>query len=145
MAKRDVVSFSAAFPDDSQWDEQGTEVVPGGQAIARAIRLQLCEQRISCSEIEQHCTYGWAFDAARENAKTWVLLAAAEGGWLIQLVPRRSLKSRPFGLAEPAVFETIQRTLHEILLGDKRFSGILWYAKADYDSCNGEGAYPSPH
>lgn len=145
MDRLNVVSFSADFPDDSEWDEQGTEIVPGGRAITHTIKTQLQEQGISCSDIEQHSTYGWAFDAVLDDSKIWLLLAAAEGGWLVQLVPRQSVIRRLLGRPETSGFQTIQRNLHDILTEDKRVFGIKWYTKADYDSCNEAAARDSPY
>jgi hypothetical protein len=145
MDRLNVVSFSADFPDDSKWDEQGTEIVPGGQAITQTIKAQLQQQGISSSDIEQHSTYGWAFHALVDDSKIWVLVAAAEGGWLVQLVPRHMVIRRLLGRPETAGFETIQRNLHDILAEDKRFFGIKWYTKADYDHRNERAARDSPY
>ncbi|PQO42924.1 hypothetical protein [Blastopirellula marina] len=145
MNKRNVVTFSADFSDDSQWGEQGIEIVPGGQAITQAIKSQLQQQGISCSDIAQHDTYGWAFNAELDKSRIQVLLAAAEGGWLVQLVPRQSVIGLLLGRPEAAGLETVRRNLHDTLAEDKRFFDIKWHTKADYDSCNESAASDSPY
>lgn len=144
MNARNVVWFSADMPNDSVWDDQGTEIVPGGHAVAQSVASLLQARGIKCSEVEQHSSYGWAFDAILDDSKCWIILAAAEGGWLIQLAPYQSLLKRLMGLSETDGFRQFQWSLHSVLKGETRFGDIKWYTKADYDACNEEAAWESP-
>lgn len=142
MDSRDLVTFDADFPDDAQWDEQGNLVVPGGQAIAEAIKSQLQEEGIFCSDVYQHSWYGWAFDVTFENTKAWCLLQVVDK-CILQLEQQKSLISRLFGPSNTAGFDALKAKVHNILTGDKRFSNVLWYSRADYGS--GKQGHPSPH
>jgi hypothetical protein len=152
MDRRDFVTFDADFPDDAQWDEQDNPVLPGGRLVAEAIREKLQIAGVSCSAVSQHSFYGWAFDANAENAKVSYLLQAGEGwlpggllcNWLLRLEPQESLLRRWFGPFNSAGFESLQTKVHDILTGDKRFSKVLWYTRADYESGKKERANSSP-
>ena len=144
MNRRELVTFAADFADDAQWDQKGNLLIPGGRAIAETIREKLQERGVYSSDVYQHSYYGWAFDAISENFKLWILIAAAKEGWLLQLVQQESLIARLFGSSNTAGFDGLQTKVHDILTGDTRFSNVLWYTKADYESGKKERARPSP-
>lgn len=131
--ERDVVSFSADFPDDSQWDEDGTEIVVGGRRIAETIRRKLEQQGICCLDVSQHEAFGWGFDTIVDENRVWILLTASSEGWLFQLIQRTSLLRRLLGLSKKGAFERLQTKLREILTADKRFSQVSWYTRDGYD------------
>jgi hypothetical protein len=133
MGRRDFVTFTADFPDDAQWDERGDLLVPGGRAIAEALRENFQGRGLRCSEVCRHSSYGWAFDATSEKNKVWTLLAAAAEGWLLQLVQRKSLLAQLIDLTSRNEFPGLQREVHATLTSDKRFSNVLWYTRADYE------------
>jgi hypothetical protein len=143
MDRRDFVTFDAEFPDDAQWDEQGNALVPGGRAVAEAIKDKLQERAVSCSDVAQHSFYGWAFDVKSENSRVWCLLQTGDA-WLLLLEERKSLMKRFFGSSNTAGFDSLQMKIHDILTGDRRFSNILWYTKSDYESGKKERAHRSP-
>lgn len=143
MDRRDFVTFDADFPDDAQWDERGNLLVPGGRAIAEAIKDKLQQVGVTCSDVVQHSFYGWAFYATFENSNIWCLLQVGDA-WLLTLEEQKSLMSRLFGSRKTAGFDRLQTMIHNILTGDNRFSNVLWYTRADYESGKKERARPSP-
>lgn len=143
MARRDFVTFDAAYPDDAQFDGQGNPVIPGGRAVAEAIRNKLQDAGVFCSDLGQHGFYGWAFFATSENTKVLCLLQTGDA-WLLLLELQESLVSRLFGSPNYAGLDDIQTRVHDILTSDKRFSKVLWYTKADYEGGKKERGLPSP-
>ncbi len=143
MKLRDLVTFDANFPDDAQWDGHGNLLVPGGRAAAEAIRARLQQAGVSCSAVSLHSFYGWGFHANSEQERVWCLLQAGEG-YLLTLDLERSMIARLFGPAKPPGFVKLQSKIHNIFMSDDRFSNVLWYTKADYDSGKKERAHNSP-
>jgi hypothetical protein len=144
MTLRDFVTFNADFPDDAQWDKQGNLLVPGGQTIAESLRKQLQATGFTCSDIFQHCDYGWTFDVVSDNIDVWCLLAAAEDGWVLMLEREKSIMGRLLGTSDNLAFEGFQDKVHEILTGDSRFIKVLWYSRKDYNSGKGKRGSAKP-
>lgn len=142
MERRNFVTFDADFPDDTQWNEYGDLLIPGGRIIAKAICEKLQERGVICSEVYQHSYYGWAFDANIDNFRVWCLLQVGNA-WLFSFEEQKPLTSRLLGLSNTTGFDNFQMKVHDILTGDKRFSNVLWYTRADYES--GRRGSPSPH
>jgi hypothetical protein len=143
MNCRNLVTFIAHFPDDAQWDEQGNALVPGGRAIAEAIRGQLEARGIACSSVAQHSFYGWAFQTTCGNSKVWCLLQAGDS-WLLELHRRTTLLSRLFGSVDTLELQNLQQNVQDILVRDNRFANVLWYTRSDYESGKKERARPRP-
>lgn len=140
----DRATFSAEFPDDSQWDDQGTEIVPGGRTIAQTIRERLLEQGVSCSDLDQHSFYGWTFDVSVSAIKWCLIITTAAEGWMIQFEQEKSLLSRVFGNSDSDTFTQLLPIVHHILTSDTRFSNILWHTRSDYEGGKQNRARHSP-
>jgi len=143
MGIRNFVTFDAEFPDDSQWDEQGNLLIPGGKNIAEFFRRQLQEKGFSCSDTSQHSHYGWAFDAVSEKIQVWCLLQTYDT-WLLILEQKKSIVHRLFGSHNNSSFDVFQDKIQEILTMDRRFSKVLWYTRGDFESGKVQCGSPMP-
>ena len=143
-AYRGFVTFDADFPDDSEWNDNGDLLVPGGQAITKELRKGLEHRGCSCTEIDQHSFYGWSFDATHDCVTVFFVLATVEEKWLLQVEPERSLLSRLMCRSNAADVESLQMLIHEVLHSDKRISTVLWYTREDYWSRRADRASRVP-
>ena len=143
MERRNFVEFDADFPDDAVWDEDGNNLVPGGQAIAEYLRNQLRERGLPTSKLVQHHFYGWAFEISSEEVDVWCLLQGG-GDWLLIVDPRLSLIERLVGSSRLSGFDKVRSILHDILSNDSHFAKVMWYTRRDYESGRSDRGQPSP-
>jgi hypothetical protein len=143
MSLRDLVTFKSEFPDDAQWDDRKNLLVPGGQSIADAIRSQLEEKGIACTEVTQHSFHGWGFQATVAGLVVWCLV---QGGheWFLRLEQRRSLLQTLLGPDYWARFARLQDHIQAIMMADNRFSNVLWHATRDYEGGLMDRGQPVP-
>ena len=141
---RVFVTFNADFPDDTKWNDSGDMVIPGGQTIAEVLKQALESHGCTCSCVYQHSHYGWTFDTTCDSFTSQCVLAAAEGAWLLQLVPKRSLVSLLTGKSHVAKIRLAQTCVHTILKSEDRFSEILWHTRQHYESRRQDRASPVP-
>jgi len=139
MAKRTLVTFEAAFPDEAQWTENGSPLVPDGRGISLVLAEALKMDGLCTSGVSQHNFYGWAFDVLFPRNNVWCLLQQL-GPWLLLIEERK----HGFGsLLRNARFEGLEMVLRAIdrtLKGDTRFSLIRWFTKQGYESGCEDGA-----
>jgi hypothetical protein len=143
MNVREFLEFKADFPDDTNWDQDGNCLVPGGVAIAKLIAQELAAHGYRVSEVVQHSYYGWTFDTCLKKREVWCLLSSSAGGWLLNLQQRSSLICSIFRTRNLAL-EEIQDCIQFILSKDNRFSNLLWYTREDYENGRVERASHSP-
>ena len=143
MSVRDLVTFRAEFPEDAQWDEADHLLVPGGRAIADYLRTRLEQRDFSCTDLIQHEDYGWGFDVAHSDLKVTCLL---QGGteWFLLLKLKVPLLSRLLRANELEAFEEIQDRIQQVLMGDKRFSHVLWSNNLSRKYGSKEPGSPTP-
>jgi hypothetical protein len=130
--KRTFVTFNAALPDQAEWTEQGSPLVPGGKGIAVALSESLRGTGLCLSEVTQCSFYGWAFEITFPKTKIWCLLQAGET-WLLLLEERKGV----FGLFQfegSSQLDSTLRAVDQALKQDHRFSSIRWYTKREYEA-----------
>jgi hypothetical protein len=134
MAKRTFVTFRADFPDESQWTENGSPLVPDGRSIAGTIASALRGAGFRVSEPKQRLFYGWTFEILFPKRTEWCLLQGGDP-WLLMVEERASGWVGLFGAR--TISSDQDRALvaiDKVLKGDGRFSSVQWFTKEEYES-----------
>lgn len=129
---RTFVTFEADFPDDDVWNDDGFRVVPGGKAIALAIRDALSKRSFQCSGVRQHRFYGWAFDLAVNDTQFLCLIQVGDP-WLMICEPQSSLFRRLFGRTADDESVVAVTVLHDVLAEDPRITAMQWFSREEYE------------
>ena len=120
-----LLTFDAAFPDDSRHSAAGDVVTPGGRAISERLRA-LLEDAGPC---EQHSFYGWAFSAGGcrcllQFVERWLLIVEDQGPLFERwFFPSRSAKRFEAGLSR----------LSAALDAESRYSNPRWVSRQEYE------------
>jgi hypothetical protein len=133
MESRNYITFKASFPDDAEWSQKGTPLVPGGRAIARSLVARLESRGFRCSELEQHSFYGWSFNVDHAGANVWCLLQYAEP-WLLLTECRTTIAGRLLHPGQREKQADVVEALNLAMQGDSRFSGIRLWTKTEFES-----------
>ena len=121
-------TFDAGFPEDAQWDVNGTPLKPAGEGVTSAIRAGLLNRGIRCTDILQRSFYGWEFDCDVDGRSFICVVQAYEGDkWLLICEPRRSLWQELFSRNDDQELGAASTTMHEVLTSDSRFSNVRWH------------------
>jgi hypothetical protein len=139
MNTRNFVTFEADFPDESQWAEDGSPLVPDGQSVARVLVQALVNAGLTVSELSQHSFYGWAWEANLRKRKAWCLLQGGDP-WLLIVEQRGGMLERLLRGEESAELEEVLTVVDEAMKGDTRFSAVQWFTRQEYESGAGQGA-----
>ena len=142
MTRRNFVTFKGAFPDEAQWTEDGSPLVPDGRSIGVVLTVALERVGFRPSQVVQHSFYGWAFEVGLPKAKAWCLLQGGEP-WLLLIEERRHGLARLFGIAASHGTDPVLRAIDDALKHDGRFSSIRWFTKQEYES-GAQGGADSP-
>jgi len=127
---RNYVEFTADFPDDIVFSEEGDIQVPGRRNVLNVLRDMLLRLGFEVSPIGQHSYYGWDMTVSDGKYKYWFMIQDPDACLLItepryRLFTRRS-KARE-GLHECLV------QLNRELAEDRRFHEIRWYTSQEYN------------
>jgi hypothetical protein len=142
MIKRTFVTFKAAFPDEAQWTEHGSLLVPDGRSISRCVAGALRSAGLCPSEVTQYSFYGWAFQIVLPKLKAWCLLQGGDP-WLLLVKERKRGLRWLFGSARSDELALVLRAIDTALRQDARFSSIRWFTRDEYESgCQGGAASP---
>jgi hypothetical protein len=123
-------TFESDFPDDSV-EERGDIVVPGGQAIMRAIYDCLKNRGYRLSNFDQHSHYGWSFDLRGGEGSFW-LLVQYPGPWLLTVKDSRMVWSRIFG--GKIAFAELLGQCRECLESIPQLRSISWMSREEYET-----------
>ena len=124
--------FAADFPDP-EWDRHGGDDYPAGRPIAVWLRDTLTREGFRCSEVENHDSYGWAFDVSVERATIWCMLQSSER-WLLITQCKRKLLDALRGRSCDAEHRRLLDAIVRALEGDPRVRDSAWFARADYQA-----------
>jgi hypothetical protein len=133
MAKRTFVTFRADFPDESQWTENGSPLVPDGRSIAGTIASALRGAGFRVSEPKQRLFYGWTFEILFPKRTEWCLLQGGDP-WLLMVEERSSGWPRLFGARISSDQDRVLVMIDEFVKEDRRFSSVQWFTKQEYES-----------
>ncbi len=123
------LEFDAEFPDDTVWDAKGIPLVPGGKAIAEAIRAALVKKGLALSAVEQHSFYGWAFGAPVGNE----ILLQFPGPWLLTVERRPGFWNRLLGRADDRAPSALVEAVRDVIAADVRFRIVRSYSRQQYE------------
>ena len=139
MRRRTFVTFEAAFPDEAQWTDDGSPLVPDGRSIALFLVQSLTAAGLSVSKVIQHSFYGWAWEVYLSKTRAWCLLQGGDP-WLLLVEERGRGLARFFGATEPREVDRVLRALDATMKQDAKFSSIRWFTKQEYESGGRNGA-----
>jgi hypothetical protein len=124
------VEFEAEFPDP-EWEAAAEDDdLPAGRPIAEWLRSRLVAAGFPCTDVENHESFGWDFDAGRGPATVWCLLQSP-GPWLLIAEPRVSLWDRIRGRSGTGGADVL-RAIRALLAGDPRVKSPVWFTRSGY-------------
>jgi len=130
MKWKACVTFHSSFPDDSEWDESGMNIVTaGGHSIAAAITAALDVAGCECDQIGPVDYYGWVFDISYGRAVVYCViqsLAQEENKWLLLLESKRFLADFFLMRDNQADVKRIQQSFEMVLAQDSRIFDVVW-------------------
>jgi len=133
MDLKTFVTFEADFPDDASFIADGDPAdVPGGRAIAEALRGLLAARGFTVSAPAQHEHFGWALTAEEGGCRTWLLLQVGEP-WLLITEDQSGMVARLLGRGGPFQRRVLE-ALGEALRADGRFREVTWFTRAEYEA-----------
>ena len=132
MTRRTFVTFRAAFPDEAQWTEKGSPLVPDGRSISQVLADATMKAGLCPSDVSQHSFYGWSFEVAFSNRKVWCLLQGGDP-WLLLVEDRRRGIGSFFGAASSEELDAVLHAIGGVLRQDARFSSMRWFTKQEYE------------
>lgn len=124
MKRRTIATFSTTIPDDTQWSEEDEIVVPGGKAIACAVRDYLQGAGAKCDDPALRDSYGWEF-SAQLGGRLFTIV--------VQLVDEWILQCEPAGNSKDEATSAILRSIAKALSSDHRFDSVRWYHSQDFE------------
>lgn len=141
MLPRTHATFDADFPDDGEWDSDGTPLKPPGESVTSVIRAALIGRGIRCSDILQRCFYGWEFNCDVEGTTfLCVVQTYAVDQWLLICEPRRSVWRKLFSQQDVDMLAAGSNTMHNVLTSDTRFTNVRWYYREQFEKEGGLGS-----
>jgi hypothetical protein len=133
MAVSTQATFRAEFPNDAKWDENGTPLIPGGEAVTRAIYDGFRRCGVPCSDVVQRSVYGWQFDFNNDGTRFICVVQAYESDqWLLIFDLPRSGWRRLFSSKSNDTITLAAKKIHQLLISDSRFSNIRWYNRKQF-------------
>jgi len=140
MIMRTFATFEATgFPNESEWTESGSPLVPDGRSVSRTLAAALKAMGHRVTQPTQHSFYGWAFEVACPKQMEWCLLQGGDP-WLLVVEERRLGWHRLFGSGRSPDLAAALRAVDQALRNDPRFSCVQWFTKCDYEAGAKEGA-----
>jgi hypothetical protein len=147
MSLRTYVGFVADFPAD-----RGEDDSPAGKELADFVATRLRDDGIDVEGPEEREGWAWDLTATSNGTRIDTIVGLVDDWtstpprqWLITNEPTAGFWSRIFG-SKTRVDERHQtlrhycEALHAALIGDRRFSHILWYNKDTFDEPGDEPA-----
>lgn len=123
-----TVEFKSTFPSESEFDDNGDQVVPDGRALAESIAERLRPVVTTVSEITQHEYYGWSFLATSKNASYHhVVNAAGEDCFCTISMNWYWIKSLAWQHPKEP-FDDYCTTLTQVLKCIPEISNVSWHA-----------------
>lgn len=142
MTRRTFVTFKAAFPDEAQWTETGSPLVPDGKSICHVVADATRNAGGCTSDVSQHSFYGWAFEVVFTKRTVWCLLQGGDP-WLLLVEHRKRGIGSFFGSASSEELDEVLHAIDGVLKQDARFSSIRWFTKQEYEAgCRGGADIP---
>lgn len=138
MSTRNFATFEADFPDESQWTEDGSPLIPDGRSVAGVLAHALVNARLTVSEVSQHSFYGWAWEASFGKRKAWCLLQGGDP-WLLIVEEHGGMLERLFRSETSGEFKEVLAVVDEAMKRDTRFSAVQWFTRKEYESGAGQG------
>ena len=121
-------TFKSSLPDDSI-EAEGEIVVPCGHELMDLIRTAFQRSGYEATEIDQHSSYGWAFDATGSEGCFWLMIQYPEP-WLLMIQDSRPIWKRTF--AGKADFERFINRSHGIMQSVFEISDLRWVTERDW-------------
>ncbi len=141
---RTHATFDGAFPDDGEWNADGTPMKPAGENVTSALRAGLMVSGICCSDILQRSFYGWEFDYDVEGTPFLCVVQPYEDGqWLLICEPRISVLRRIFSQPSDDILAAGLTTMHNVLTSNTYFSNVRWHDREQFEKGGSLGA-PAP-
>jgi len=129
MGVRGFVSFDSDFSKGSSslWGKD----VPPGRDLTEHLVLALKAKGLSCSDVDQHDSYGWYFEVTRDEAVIWCMLQLSDN-WL--LITRRSvpLLQRLFGKTSEEPHQRVCEAINSVMSVDSKFRNVLWFTAEEF-------------
>lgn len=120
----DCLTFEASLPDDSEWNQEGDLLVPGGRAIAAVLIELFREVGVNVEPVEQQEYYAWLIPVESDGLRLefylhdlhpWLLICESQGRWYQLQRKRQKLQ---------ALSARVLTELRERLQSDSRFSDV---------------------
>lgn len=120
----DCLTFEASLPDDSEWNQEGDLLVPGGRAIAAVLIELFREVGVKVEPVEQQEYYAWLIPVESDGLRLefylhdlhpWLLICESQGRWYQLQRKRQKLQ---------ALSARVLTELRERLQSDSRFSDV---------------------
>lgn len=147
MKLRTYVGFVADFPTD-----RGEDDSPAGKELADFVATRLRNGGIDVKGPEEHEGWAWDLTANSDGTRIDTIVGLVDDWtptpprqWLITNDSEVGFWNRIFGSKErvdqrEAALRQYCEVLHAALIGDRRFSQILWYNKDTFDKPGDEPA-----
>lgn len=107
------------------------------------LREGLVKRGFTVSEPENNEDFGWAFLVSSPDCSVWCLLQFAEP-WLLITEPMGGFIKRLLGRLNTSAQRKVCLSLHEIIVSDTAFSGLLWFTRQEYEQSKGKSGHEQP-
>ena len=138
---RNFATFTSSLPDDSV-EEEGEVVVPCGRSLMDLIRTAFRHFGYGVTEIEQHSSYGWFFDATGAEGRFWLMIQYPDP-WLLMIQDSRPAWKRTF--SGKADFERFINWSHAIVQSVSEISELRWVTEREWQEVARKGNLGSEH
>jgi hypothetical protein len=128
---RNLATFNAELPDDSEWSEAGDNLVPEGRGACLLIMEIARKIGLEVSEPYQHSHYGWALDAKIGASKFWILLQYADA-WLLIFEDRTGILGR-MKSGRMSLLDLLHQ-MNDALNAHDIISDIRWFSSKEFES-----------
>jgi hypothetical protein len=128
MTLRNYLTFTApGLPD-----EEASLHPPAGKEYAEYIKRGLPTAGVPVEgDLQEHDSYGWAFDARVDGIRVWCMLQASDQ-WLLITKPALRFWNRVLGKSADAEHRATCEAIHQVLSHMPEVTDLRWYSEQEF-------------
>ena len=118
---------------DSDISRESGGGVPPGREIAELVSRQLAARGFQNSDVREHDSYGWYWEATKRGVKTWIMVQRSDQ-WLLITRPLMGFLGTLLRASPHDEHREVSDALAEILESDGRFQNVRWYSREEFEN-----------